>query len=108
ELRGAFLAQTPEALLLNQCIFSYWRSSSKGRAHSMALLATLDSSIFSLASQYALVALQAIRLFPSWFKDHSALAWHKGIFKLLCKSLSFQQAAVGLWFKEFRADRLTQ
>lgn len=102
ELREAFLAQTPESLLLNQCIFSYWRRSAKGRAHSMALLSTLDNSIFSLATQYGLVALQAIRLFPRWFKDNAVGAWYKGIFKLLCKIVSYQQAAISLWLKELR------
>lgn len=65
ELREAFLAQTPEASLLSQCIFSYWRHSPKGRTSSMALLSTLDSSIFSLAREYILVALHAFRLFPA-------------------------------------------
>ena len=103
ELREAFLAQTPEALLLNQCIFAYWRSSAKGRAHSMALLSTLDSSILSLATEYALVALQAVRLFPSWSRKNAAVAWQRGVFKLLRKSVSFQKSAIGLWFKELRA-----
>jgi len=103
ELREAFLAQSPESSLLNQCIFSYWRSSARGRANSMALLSTLDSSIYSLAAQYALVALQAIRLVPRWIREKALLDWHRGVFKLICKSISFQQAAIQLWWKELRA-----
>ena len=103
ELREAFLAQTPEAALLNQCIFAYWRNSAKGRTSSMALLSTLDSSIFSLASQYGLVALQAFRLLPRWFRREGILAWHRGVFKLLCKSLSFQHAALSQRLKEYVA-----
>jgi hypothetical protein len=103
ELREAFLAQAPEAALLNQCIFSYWRNSPKGRTSSMALLSTLDSSIFSLASQYALVALQAFRLYGRWSRDGAALAWYRGLFKLFCKSVSFQQAALSQRLKEYKA-----
>lgn len=102
ELREAFLAQSPESALLNQCIFAYWRASAHARAHSMALLSTLDTSIYSLASQYARVALQALRLYPRWIRGNAALAWYRGVFKLICKSVSFQQAAIGLRLKELR------
>jgi squalene monooxygenase len=94
ELREAFLAETPEALLLSQCIFSYWRSSPRGRMRSMALLSTLDSSIVSLATQYMLVALHAFRLLPCWFRNKAIGAWHRGVFKFLYKSLVFQRAAI--------------
>lgn len=103
ELREAFLAQTPESSLLNQCIFSYWRNSPRGRVHSMALLSTLDSSIFSLATQYALVAMQAFRLAPQWIREQSLLAWSKGFVRLLVKSLSFQHAALSHRLKELKA-----
>lgn len=99
ELREAFLAQTSEAQLLNQCIFSYWRNSPVGRRRSMALLSTLDSSIFSLASQYALVALHAFRLLPRWFAEKEFIAWNKGVYKLLIKSLEFQHTALSQWLK---------
>ena len=103
ELREAFLAQTPEAMLLNQCVFSYWRSSPKARIRSMALLSTVDSNIFSLATQYAIVSLQAFRLLPSWFKENALGAWHKGVLRLLLKSLTFQHKAISQWFKDYRA-----
>lgn len=103
ELREAFLAQTPEASLLNQCIFTYWRHSPSGREHSMALLSTLDSSFFSLATQYVFVALQAFRLLPRWFRNRAFLSWHKGVFWLLYKSLSFQRAALSHRLKELKA-----
>jgi 2-polyprenyl-6-methoxyphenol hydroxylase-like FAD-dependent oxidoreductase len=99
ELREAFLAQTPEAMLLNQCIFSYWRHSPTGRRRSMELLSTLDSSIFSLASQYAMVALHAFRLLPRWFGEKAFLDWNKGVYKLLFKSVEFQQTALAQWLK---------
>lgn len=99
ELREAFLAQTPEAMLLNQCIFSYWRNSPAGRRHSMELLSTLDSSIFSLATQYAMVALHAFRLLPSWAGKKAFFAWNKGVLKLLFKSLEFQHTAIVQWLK---------
>ena len=99
ELREAFLAQTPEARLLNQCIFSYWRNSPAGRMRSMALLSTLDSSIFSLATQYAMVALHAFRLLPRWFEEKAMLSWNKGVFKLFIKSVEFQQTAITQWLK---------
>jgi len=99
ELREAFLAQTPEAELLNQCIFSYWRNSPAGRMRSMALLSTLDSSIYSLATQYAMVALHAFRLLPRWFEEKTLFSWNKGVFKLFLKSLEFQQTAIAQWLK---------
>lgn len=99
ELREAFLAQTPEAMLLNQCIFSYWRNSPTGRRRSMELLSTLDSSIFSLAAQYAMVALHAFRLLPRWFEERAFLAWNKGVFKLFFKSLEFQHTAIAQWLR---------
>jgi 2-polyprenyl-6-methoxyphenol hydroxylase-like FAD-dependent oxidoreductase len=103
ELREAFLAQTPEASLLNQCIFRYWRHNPSGRTHSMALLSTLDSSFLSLATQYVLVAFQAFRLLPEWVRNRSLLSWNKGVFWLLRKSLSFQHAALSHRLKELRA-----
>jgi len=99
ELREAFLAQTPEAMLLNQCIFSYWRNSPTGRRRSMELLSTLDSSIFSLATQYAMVALHAFRLLPRWAEEKAFLAWNKGVYKLLFKTLEFQHTAIAQWLR---------
>lgn len=98
ELREAFLAETPEALLLSQCIFSYWRRSPKGRMRSMALLSTVDSSLVSLATQYTAVALHAFRLLPQWIKDHSLRDWHRGMLKFAYKSLMFQRAALAQLF----------
>lgn len=69
----------------------------------MALLSTLDSSFLSLATQYILVALQAFRLLPRWFRNRSFLSWHKGVFWLLYKSLSFQHAALSHRLKELKA-----
>lgn len=97
ELREAFLAQTPEALLLRECIFSYWRTSAKARVRSMALLSTVDTSIFSLATQYGTVALQAFSLLPLWFLERSVADWHRGVIKLIHKSLAFQYAAIRQW-----------
>jgi len=99
ELREAFLAQTPEAMLLHQCIFSYWQHSPTGRKRSMELLSTLDSSIFSLAIQYAMVALHAFRLLPRWFGEKAFLAWNKGVYKLLFKTVEFQHTAIVQWLK---------
>jgi len=99
ELREAFLAQTPAAMLLNQCIFSYWRHSKSGRVHSMALLSMLDSSIFSLAAQYLLVVLHVFRLLPQWFIEKKLFSWADGVFKLFVKSLEFQQTAITQWLK---------
>ncbi|MCX7108663.1 MAG: NAD(P)/FAD-dependent oxidoreductase [Proteobacteria bacterium] len=99
ELREAFLAQTPADLLLNQCIFSYWRNSKSGRVHSMALLSMLDSSIFSLAAQYLLVVLHVFRLLPHWVKEKKLSSWLNGVFKLFIKSLEFQQTAITQWLK---------
>jgi squalene monooxygenase len=103
ELRAAFLAQTPEASLLHQCIFSYWRHSPKGRVHSMELLSMLDNSIYTLATQFALVALHSLRLFPIWYRNGAMGAWWQGVFKLLLQSLSFPNAAISLWWRELRA-----
>ena len=99
ELREAFLSQTPSDLLLNQCIFSYWRKSANGRMRSMELLSMLDSSIYSLAVQYALVALHVFRLFPRWAKEKKLSAWFMGVFKLFSKSLEFQHTALTQWLK---------
>jgi flavin-dependent dehydrogenase len=98
ELREAFLAETPEALLLHQCIFSYWRSSPKGRSRSMALLSTVDSSILSLAAQYAAVASHAFRLLPHWIRNRAMLDWQRGVLKFFVKSLQFQRAALAQRF----------
>jgi squalene monooxygenase len=103
ELREAFLAETPEALLLSQCIFSYWRSSAQGRVRSMALLSSLDSSIFSLAYQYGLVASQALRLLPAWTRNKTLVAWHRGVLLFVYKSLKFQQAALQQRWRELTA-----
>lgn len=97
ELREAFLAQTPEALLLRECIFSYWRTSDKACVRSMALLSTVDTSIFSLATQYGTVALQAFRLLPRWFFEKTVVDWHRGVLRLVHKSLAFQYAAIRQW-----------
>ncbi|WNV05658.1 FAD-dependent monooxygenase [Candidatus Methylospira mobilis] len=94
ELREAFLAETPQAKLLKQCIFSYWKTSPQGRAESMNLLSTLNSSIIALAVQYAMVALQAFRLLPQWIKSNALMDWVRGVIGLLFKSLSFQYVAI--------------
>ncbi len=99
ELREAFLAQTPSDMLLNQCIFSYWRNSANGRMRSMELLSMLDSSIFSLAVQYALVASHVFRLLPLWYKEKKLSSWFMGVFKLFSKSLEFQHTAFSQWLK---------
>lgn len=103
ELREAFLAHTPEATLLNACIFSYWRMSSSGRAHSLALLSTLDSSIFSMGLQFLLVVMQSFRLLPRWVREKTLGHWFMAIGKLFYKSLSFQQIALRQWLKEQHA-----
>jgi 2-polyprenyl-6-methoxyphenol hydroxylase-like FAD-dependent oxidoreductase len=100
ELREAFLGQTQETALLSQCIFSYWRTNPKGRVRSMALLSMLDTSIISLATQYALVALQAFRLLPRWSKQRAVIAWHVGVFRLIYKSFMFQHTAIRQWLNE--------
>lgn len=103
ELREAFLAHTPEASLLNECIFSYWRMSSSGRAHSLALLSTIDSSIFSMGLQFALVVMQSFRLLPRWVREKTLGHWLMAIGKLFYKSLVFQQIALRQWLKEQHA-----
>jgi squalene monooxygenase len=99
ELREAFLAETPQAKLLKQCIFSYWKTSPQGRAESMNLLSTLNSSIIALAVQYAMVALQAFRLLPQWVKGNALMDWVRGVMGLLSKSLSFQYVAISQRFR---------
>ena len=99
ELREAFLAQTPSDMLLNQCIFSYWRNSANGRMRSMELLSMLDSSIFSLSIQYALVASHVFRLLPLWYREKKLSSWFMGVFKLFSKSLEFQHTALSQWLK---------
>jgi squalene monooxygenase len=94
ELREAFLAETPQAKLLKQCIFSYWETSPQGRADSMNLLSTLNSSIITLAVQYAMVALQAFRLLPQWARGNALIDWMRGVMGLFLKSLNFQYMAI--------------
>ena len=60
----------------------------------MALLSTLDSSLWSLASQYTLVALHAFRLLPHWVANNGLGAWHRGLWKFFYKSFVFQRAAL--------------
>jgi hypothetical protein len=68
----------------------------------MALLSTVDSNIFSLATQYATVSLQAFRLLPRWFRENALGAWHRGVLKLLLKSVTFQHKALSQWFRDYR------
>jgi 2-polyprenyl-6-methoxyphenol hydroxylase-like FAD-dependent oxidoreductase len=103
ELREAFLSHTDEAKLLNQCIFSYWRNNRQGRAKSLALLSTLDSSILSMGSQFAFVVLQAFRLLPDQMRGGQLGTWLISMSKLAIKSLSIPQAAFAHWLREQQA-----
>ena len=103
ELREAFLSHTNEAKLLNQCIFSYWRNNPKGRAHSLALLSTLDSSIVSMGIQFLMVVLQAFRLLPAQFRDGNLGHWCLSLVKLAYKSLTIPQTAFQHWLRERHA-----
>jgi squalene monooxygenase len=103
ELREAFLSHTDEARLLNQCIFSYWRNNPKGRAQSLALLSTLDSSILSMGAQFALVAMESFRLLPSQFRGGKTGLWLRSMTKLAFKSLTIPQIAANHWLREQRA-----
>lgn len=100
ELREAFLSHTDESRLLNQCIFSYWRTNPKGRAHSLALLSTLDSSILSMGAQFALVVLESFRLLPGQIRAGKAGSWLLSMSKLAVKSLTIPQIAVSHWLRE--------
>ena len=100
ELREAFLSHTSEARLLNECIFSYWRNHPKGRAHSLALLSTQDSSILSMGAQFVFVVLQAFRMLPQKIKDGDFWNWLFSMMKLSLKSISIPQTAVMHWVKE--------
>ncbi len=97
ELREAFLAQTPEARLLCECIFSYWRRGPEGRQRSMALLSMLDGSILSLATQYLAVVRQAFRLIPRTRRTETLADRSRAVLRLLRKSLRFQGAVIGQW-----------
>lgn len=103
ELREAFLSHTEEAKLLNRCIFSYWRTSPKGRAHSLALLSTQDSSILSMGAQFVLVVFEAFRLLPDQHKAGKSSEWALSMLKLARKSLSIPQTAVRHWLREQHA-----
>ena len=103
ELREAFLSHTAEAELLNRCIFSYWRNSPKGRAHSLALLSTQDSSFLSMGAQFALVVFQAFRLLPDQFRQGRALSWLSSMGKLAYKSVNLQHTAIRHWLMEQHA-----
>ena len=103
ELREAFLSHTDEAKLLNECIFAYWNNNPKGRAHSLALLSTLDSSILSMGAQFILVVLQAFRLLPGQFRQGKLGSWSLSMLKLAFKSLSIPQTAVRHWMREQQA-----
>lgn len=103
ELREAFLSHTPESELLNRCIFEYWRTNPKGRAHSLALLSTLDSSIISMGFQFLAVVMQAFRLLPEQVGRGKAMEWVSSMVKLGKKSLSIPQAAIQHWVREHSA-----
>jgi squalene monooxygenase len=96
ELREAFLAQTPEARLLCECIFLYWRRSPEGRQRSMALLSMLDGSVLSLATQYAAVVMQAFRLIPRSRREGTLADWSRSVLRLSCKSLRFH---LSQWYR---------
>jgi 2-polyprenyl-6-methoxyphenol hydroxylase-like FAD-dependent oxidoreductase len=100
ELREAFLSHTAEARLLNECIFAYWRNNPKGRAHSLALLSTLDSSIVSMGAQFAAVVMQAFWMIPGEIREGSLGSWLLSLSKLAFKSLSIPQTAFRHWLKE--------
>lgn len=103
ELREAFLSHTSEAKLLNECIFSYWRHNPKGRAHSLALLSTQDSSILSMGAQFVFVVLQAFRMLPDQVRRGALGTWILSMLKLSRKTLSIPQAALSHWVKEQQA-----
>lgn len=103
ELREAFLSHTDEAKLLNQCIFSYWRNNPQGRAKSLALLSTMDSSILSMGSQFAFVVLQAFSLLPGQVRGGQLGVWLISMCKLAIKSLSIPQTAFAHWLREQHA-----
>ena len=100
ELREAFLSHTPESVLLNRCIFEYWKSNPKGRSHSLALLSTMDSSIVSMGMQFVVVVFQAFRLLPSELRRGAGYGWFRSILKLAQKSLSIPQTALQHWIRE--------
>lgn len=103
ELREAFLSHSDESDLLNRCIFEYWRNNPKGRAHSLALLSTLDSSIVSMGLQFLAVVFQAFRLLPEQIRNGRTWDWTFSMLKLGKKSLSIPQTAIQHWLKEQRA-----
>lgn len=103
ELREAFLSHSSESDLLNRCIFEYWRNNPKGRAHSLALLSTLDSSIVSMGLQFVMVVLQAFRLAPEKSRKGELTGWMMSMLKLGKKSLSIPQTAFQHWLREQRA-----
>lgn len=103
ELREAFLAHTPEAALLNECIFTYWKKSRSGRAHSLALLSTVDSRISSMGIQFFIVVMQSFHLFPHWWRQKKSKYWFTGLVKLFNKSVVFQKTAVQQWLREQQA-----
>jgi 2-polyprenyl-6-methoxyphenol hydroxylase-like FAD-dependent oxidoreductase len=100
ELREAFLSHTAEAKLLNECIFAYWRTNPKGRAHSLALLSTQDSSILSMGAQFIFVVMQAFKMIPNQIRQKTLMSWIFAMTKLAQKSLIIPQTAVAHWFKE--------
>lgn len=103
ELREAFLSHTQESDLLNRCIFEYWRTNPRGRAHSLALLSTLDSSILSMGLQFIMVVFQAFRLLPAVIRQGELWNWTLSMMKLAKKSLSIPQTALQHWFREQKA-----
>ena len=100
ELREAFLSHTTEAKLLNECIFSYWRHNPKGRAHSLGLLSTQDSSILSMGAQFVFVVFQAFRMLPEQVRKGRLGSWTVSMVKLSFKTLSIPQTAMSHWVKE--------
>jgi len=63
-LAEAFSSDRPEMRLLRHGIFRYWERSPRGRAASMGLLTTQNSSMTTMAREYAAVCLHALSGVP--------------------------------------------
>jgi len=97
-LYRAFAEPSPEMVLLRRGLLEYWRNSARGRAASMALLATSEQRFSILAREYAHVAARGL---PTLFDtSRPKLPRRQAVRGLLASVVPHVTGAVQAWLPQ--------
>ncbi len=97
-LYRAFAEPSPEMVLLRRGLVDYWQHSPRGRAASMALLATSEQRFAILAREYAHVAARGL---PTLFdRARPRLPKRQAVKGLLASVMPHLQGAVHAWLPQ--------